>query len=113
MSAIFSRVLTGALFTFSVFSVQAHDMSGDHAAMSMSMPSAASWQGEGIIKKITPTSLTIAHHPIPALNWPAMTMQFAQPANHPLSSVHVGDDVDFTFVEGDAGYQIVSLNPHR
>ncbi|MEO3989567.1 copper-binding protein [Pseudocitrobacter cyperus] len=110
MSTIFTRVLTGALLSVSAFSVSAHDMSA-HATMTM--PSTATWQGEGIIKKVTPTAITIAHHPIPALNWPAMTMQFAQPATHPLTAQSVGEEVDFTFTEGDAGYQIVSLNPHR
>lgn len=114
MSTILSRVLTGALLAVSAFTVQAREMSHDHAAMSSATtPSSTTWQGEGVIKKITPTAVTISHHPIPALNWPAMTMQFAQPTHSPLTGVSVGDDVDFTFIEGEAGYQIVSVNPHR
>lgn len=110
MSAIYTRALAGVLFAVSAFSVSAHDMS---AHTTMTMPSAASWQGEGVIKRVTPTSITIAHHPIPALNWPAMTMQFAQPTSQPVTAQRVGEEVEFTFTEGDSGYQIVSLNPHR
>lgn len=110
MSRFYPRALFGALFAVSAFSASAHDMS---AHTELAMPSTASWQGEGIIRKVTPTAVTIAHHPIPALNWPAMTMQFAQPVSHPLTAQSVGEEVDFTFIEGDAGYQIVSVNPHR
>ncbi|MGR3928889.1 hypothetical protein [Pseudocitrobacter faecalis] len=62
MSAIFSRALAGVLFAVSAFSVSAHDMS---AHTTMTMPSAANWQGEGIIKKVTPLPLLLPIIPSP------------------------------------------------
>src|SRR5487761_671226 len=40
--------------------------------------------------------ITIAHHPVPALGWPAMTMTF-QATTHQLKGIKAGDQVDFQF----------------
>lgn len=40
--------------------------------------------------------ITIAHHPVPALGWPAMTMTF-QATAHQLKGIKTGDQVDFQF----------------
>ena len=46
--------------------------------------------------------ITIAHHPVPALGWPAMTMTF-QATTHQLKGIKAGDQVDFQFhMHGDA-----------
>jgi Cu/Ag efflux protein CusF len=58
---------------------------------------AAQVTGRGIVKKIDTDAqrLTLAHEPIEALNWPAMTMPFpvANPAL--LTGVKAGDAVRF------------------
>ena len=40
--------------------------------------------------------ITIAHHPVPALGWPAMTMTFKSSAQQ-LKGIKAGDQVDFEF----------------
>ena len=40
--------------------------------------------------------ITIAHHPVAALGWPAMTMTF-QASAHQLKGIKPGDQVDFEF----------------
>lgn len=40
--------------------------------------------------------ITIAHHPVPALGWPAMTMTFQATAQQ-LIGIKAGDQVDFQF----------------
>ena len=40
--------------------------------------------------------ITIAHHPVPALGWPAMTMTFKSSAQK-LQGIEAGDQVDFAF----------------
>lgn len=40
--------------------------------------------------------ITIAHHPVPALGWPAMTMTFKSNARE-LQGIKAGDQVDFAF----------------
>ncbi|KNC08702.1 hypothetical protein AC791_08280 [Klebsiella sp. RIT-PI-d] len=107
--SIFLRTLAGVLFSFSLFSVQAHDHS-PHSALSATGPT---YQAQGRIRKITPHSVTIAHQAIHDLNWPPMTMQFVLPTGAGPVSLSPGDRVDFTFIEGEAGYQIVSLNALR
>lgn len=44
----------------------------------------------------TRSRITIAHHPVPALGWPAMTMTF-QATSHQLQGIKAGDRVDFQF----------------
>lgn len=41
--------------------------------------------------------ITIAHDPIPALNWPAMTMRFAVEQPALLSGLKAGDAISFDF----------------
>lgn len=41
-------------------------------------------------------TVTLAHEPVPALNWPAMTMAF-KVADHAAEHVRVGQTVEFEF----------------
>ncbi len=62
-------------------------------------------KGTGTVTAIDPASskITLAHEPIPAVKWPAMTMGFtAKPEL--LAGIAVGDKVDFDLtVTGNAG----------
>ena len=109
-------MLSGVLF----FSLAAHaeDMPAMHGMHDMSQHSAMhtqmqTYQSQGVIKKITPDAISIAHKAIPALNWPPMTMQFALAKGSTFAPGKVGDKVDFTFVQSENGYQLVSLTPQR
>lgn len=84
-----------------------HDMS-QHAAMQEPV-----YRSQGVIKKITPQSVSISHEAIPSLNWPPMTMQFALPKDAGLPEVKVGDNVSFTFSQNESGYSLVSLTPQN
>jgi Cu(I)/Ag(I) efflux system membrane fusion protein len=53
--------------------------------------------------------VTIAHQPVPELNWPAMTMAFAWGDADRRSDISVGDEVGFTFREGGVGYVVESI----
>ena len=106
MSIIF-RALAGVMFSFSLFSAQAHDHQHATAA------AGPVYHAQGIIKKITPQTGTIAHQAISDLHWPPRTMQFALPASGEDASLRPGEKVDFAFVQGDTGYQIISLTALR
>lgn len=77
----------------------------DHAAHAA--PVAATMTGTGVIKALDARAgtITIAHDPIKALNWGAMTMPFkvADPAL--LKAANVGDKITFQL----NGQQIVAL----
>ncbi|XTZ37311.1 copper-binding protein [Salmonella enterica] len=108
-------MLTGVLL-FSFSAAQAQNPHAMHDAMSQHSTSthhAQVYQGQGIIKKISADSLTIAHQAIPALNWPPMTMQFSLQPGNALPPAKVGDKVSFSFVESEKGYYIVSLTPQK
>ncbi len=58
----------------------------------------------GRIEQVTPEALTLAHDPVPALKWGAMTMDFAKPSPDAFSQFKRGDRVHFSFRETDDGY---------
>lgn len=55
--------------------------------------------------------VNLSHGPIPALNWPAMTMDFALDEGMPPPSIEPGQAVRFQLEETDAGLVIVELKP--
>ncbi|WP_247714917.1 copper-binding protein [Qipengyuania mesophila] len=66
---------------------------------------------EGTVTAIDPEAgtITIDHGPVPATEWPAMTMAFE--ANQQLrDDVKVGDEVSFEFRAGDEGSVITSID---
>jgi len=103
-------MLSGVLL-FSFSAAQAQDMHAVHDMAHHEAMQARTWQSQGIVKKVSPDSVSIAHTAIPALNWPPMTMQFTLAKGSNLPGVKVGDKVSFRFVQSEEGYQIVSLAP--
>jgi membrane fusion protein, copper/silver efflux system len=71
----------------------------------------ALYETRGRVEQITPTSVTLSHEPVPAIGWPAMTMQFrlADPAL--AKGVKVGDRVAFGFDRPAAGPTVRRLTP--
>lgn len=85
------------------------------SGMSMSGMSASSdtaentvYSGTGIIKSWSDSAVSISHHPVAALNWPAMTMSF-ELSGYQGKPFAVGQQVDFTFHQTDSGYAIISI----
>lgn len=65
----------------------------------------------GRVTGIDDAGVTIAHEPVPSLDWPSMTMHFDWGADGARPSLQPGDDVDFRFSEGGAGYVIEEITP--
>ncbi len=67
---------------------------------------------EGTLKAIKPDEITIAHEPVPSLNWPAMTMGFKPPEKGLPEDLKVGDRVSFSFTQtAQGGFQLESITP--
>ena len=69
----------------------------------------ATYSAIGTITAITARSVTLRHGPVPALEWPAMTMTFAIQSPAQLRGFKRGNRVRFAFVQGDGGPRIVSI----
>ena len=70
--------------------------------------------GTGAVNSVDPAQhkLNISHDPIPAIGWPAMTMDFPVAPSVDLRSVKPGMRVNFTIEQGQGGmYEIRSLSP--
>jgi Cu(I)/Ag(I) efflux system membrane fusion protein len=72
--------------------------------------------GEGRIVALDDSSVTLAHGPIPSIEWGSMTMQFARPSE-PLPDLAIDEAVRFTFTMGADGMprltSIESAEPGR
>jgi Cu(I)/Ag(I) efflux system membrane fusion protein len=94
----------------SLSGLQARPLMAPMAAMTPT-PSPASkataapalYESVGRIEQITPQAVTLSHQPVPALQWPAMTMQFrlADPAL--AKGLRAGDQVRFGFEQAESG----------
>ena len=69
----------------------------------------ATYSAIGTITAITARSVTLRHGPVPALEWPAMTMTFAIQSPAQLRGFKRGNRVRFAFVQRDGGPRIVSI----
>ena len=68
----------------------------------------------GTVNSIDPArhTLNISHTPIPALGWPAMTMDFPVASSVDLSRVRPGSRVEFSIEKGrDGMYEVKSVQP--
>jgi Cu(I)/Ag(I) efflux system protein CusF len=69
--------------------------------------------GQGVVNKVDPGEgvVNITHGPIPALNWPEMTMDLPVADGVDLGSVQPGDEVRFRVVLGsDQVYRITEID---
>lgn len=71
----------------------------------------ASLQGIGIVEQAGAEALTLSHQPIPALNWPAMTMDFMKPRPDAFPGIKAGQHVEFTFHQTEDGYLLDTVTP--
>lgn len=70
----------------------------------------------GTVKKVDPAKnvVNLSHRPIPAINWPAMTMEFAVAPDVNLSALKPGQEVEFTLAPkpGAKGeYTVTGVKP--
>lgn len=75
---------------------------------------AADVQGTGTVNSVDAAGhkVNLAHNPIPAIGWPAMTMDFAVAPSVDLKALKPGTRVDFMLQRGSDGmYVIHSITP--
>lgn len=84
--------------------------------MAMPMPEKATAAHEAIKGKGQVTAIsedkskvTLKHEPIPAIQWPAMTMAFKVKNSAMLAKTKVGDKVNFTLAPDGKDYMITSI----
>lgn len=95
--------LLSGLVAFNTLAAQEHD---GHAATT-AQPSATgetqqtmiSTKGEVKLIDLENHKVTIAHEPIPAINWPAMTMRFTFEEPSMINHIQVGHQVELEFVQ--------------
>lgn len=68
------------------------------------------YSAAGRITALTTQSVTLAHGPVVALSWPAMSMQFALARPDLARGLSVGQSVRFEFRQGGAGYVVTSIS---
>ena len=85
-----------------------HAGHGDHSAHAAA-PAAGTVEGVGVVKKIDAKAgtVTLAHDPIKALNWPAMVMPFKVADKALLGQMKVGAKIRFQL----NGQVIVGVRP--
>ncbi|GAB6041280.1 copper-binding protein [Endothiovibrio diazotrophicus] len=123
---LLASLLTLAAAPASADEHSGHDM-GDHAAMSdsaehgdhtmhdhaaMAAPAADEAEGHGTLHAVDAEARTVnlSHAPIPALNWPAMTMDLPVTKRVDLSVFKAGDEVMFTLKKGrDDRFRITAM----
>jgi Cu(I)/Ag(I) efflux system membrane fusion protein len=66
----------------------------------------------GRVERVGKDSVTISHEPVPALKWPAMTMDFLTPRGGWPADAKVGDRIEFEFVPAKEGeWQVTKILP--
>lgn len=112
-------LLSFLLTTVGASTAQADDMSGMDMKKPMPMTmdkktdkaKVMTYTGSGIVKSVDKAkgTVTLAHGPIVALHWPAMTMSFNVKDASLFDRLTVGKQVDFTFNEESGGYVVISV----
>lgn len=74
---------------------------------------ATSAKATGTITALNAAShkITFDHGPIPDINWPAMTMEFAVAPSVDLAKLKTGEKVNFTLSGSDGKYTVQSVSP--
>ncbi len=67
--------------------------------------------GTAVLKSVMPAHnmVNMAHDPIPALDWPAMEMDFNVKKGVSLEGLSKGDKVEFELEKGESGYVVKSI----
>ena len=53
--------------------------------------------------------VTLAHDPVPTLDWPAMTMGFAVADKAPLKDLKTGEKISFTFTKKNGRFVVTDI----
>jgi Cu/Ag efflux protein CusF len=83
-------------------------------AMQMAHEGGSDAHATGTINSVDPAQhkINVSHQPIPAIGWPAMTMDFAVAPSVDLRALKPGARINFTIEKGPDGmYQIQAITP--
>jgi Cu(I)/Ag(I) efflux system membrane fusion protein len=69
------------------------------------------YQAEGVVEALNGNTMTLSHGPVPELQWPAMTMDFALPPGGLPAAIKPGDRVKIRFSVDDSGSHISQVLP--
>ncbi|MGB8663937.1 MAG: efflux RND transporter periplasmic adaptor subunit [Serratia inhibens] len=69
------------------------------------------YRAEGVVEALNDGTVTLSHGPVPELQWPAMTMDFALPSAGLPVGIKPGDRVKIDFTVDDQGSQISQIVP--
>jgi Cu(I)/Ag(I) efflux system membrane fusion protein len=74
-------------------------------------PTPRLYESVGRIEQLSADSVTLSHQPVPALQWPAMTMQFRLADPNLARGLKRGDQVRFGFDQAPAGPTVRQMTP--
>jgi Cu(I)/Ag(I) efflux system membrane fusion protein len=81
----------------SLAGIEARPVTAARPSAATASAAAAQYETTGRVERMDARSITFSHEPVPALQWPAMTMTFALPEPGLARGLKVGDRVRFTF----------------
>lgn len=92
--------------------VQGMDMQGMQKSPPAKGVASTSYKATGTVKAADPAagSVTLAHGPVRALNWPAMTMTFLVKEKALFNKLVVGKPVNVEFVSQGGKYVVTAVN---
>lgn len=103
-------VTSGQFLIDSEASLSGMDVRPIGGASSPVKQKAATQEAIGRIEKITPMGITLSHGPVPALDWPPMTMMFRLEDPALARGFKTGDRVRFTFDQPREGPTVRSIS---
>ena len=126
LGAMFALSITTSAYAAEVIPSTSHDVGnrallvaaadmGMHDGMSMqpqtdSQKPAQEYRARGKVVAIQKShGITLAHEPIPALKWPAMTMEFGVASPDVVKGSAPGDNVAFRFMQRGNKYVVTQL----
>lgn len=119
---VISISLIAMMFSYSAFANNMHqemhnsmhnDMHNSMMEKNCTETNAQVYQSSGVVKAIDNQQhkVSISHGAIPALKWPAMTMNFiSTPVTDKLATLDSGATVDFSFIQQGNDYVLQSIN---
>ncbi|MCK4866136.1 MAG: efflux RND transporter periplasmic adaptor subunit [Gammaproteobacteria bacterium] len=86
-------------------------MDGKKEEMDPTMDMSVKIMGTAVLNSVMPAynMINMAHDPIPALDWPAMEMDFTVKKDVSLQGLNKGDKVEFELEKGESGYVVKSI----
>ncbi|MFC0140233.1 copper-binding protein [Erwinia mallotivora] len=106
---ILFKLFAVATVALPAFNAGAADHHMDSQPLSARHSDAAQvFASSGTIKAWGEDTVSLAHQPIPQLNWPAMTMHFSLDG-YQGQRFTAGQQVNFTFRQTDSGYALISV----